>query len=40
VETDEVPENQVIDVFEAGYQMYGRVVRPARVSVSKRPAGS
>lgn len=40
VETEDVPENQVIDVFEAGYQMHGRIVRPARVSVSKRPAES
>ena len=38
VETNDVPENQVIDVFQTGYRLHGRVVRPARVSVSKRPA--
>ncbi len=36
VETDAVPENQVLDEYQAGYLLHDRVVRPARVSVSKR----
>jgi molecular chaperone GrpE len=36
VETDEVPANQVLDVYQAGYLLHDRVIRPARVSVSKR----
>lgn len=38
VETDEVPENQVLNEFQAGYMLHDRVVRPAMVSVSKRGA--
>ncbi len=38
VETGEVPENQVMEEFQSGYLLHERVVRPARVSVSKRPA--
>ena len=37
VETADVPENQVIEEFQAGYRLHDRVVRPARVAVSKRP---
>lgn len=40
VETVDVPENQVMAEFQAGYKLYERVIRPARVSVSKRPAES
>jgi molecular chaperone GrpE len=36
VETDDVPENQVLDEYQAGYLLHDRVIRPARVSVSKR----
>ena len=34
VETDEYPENTVIDELEKGYMLNGRVVRPARVRVA------
>jgi len=37
VEAADVPENQCIQEFQAGYVLHGRVVRPAMVSVSKRP---
>lgn len=37
VETEDVPENQVIEEFQAGYMLHERVVRPAMVSVAKRP---
>ena len=37
VELGEAPENQCIQEFQAGYVLHGRVVRPAMVSVSKRP---
>lgn len=37
VESVDVPENQCIQEFQAGYVLRGRVVRPAMVSVSKRP---
>ena len=37
VETDEVPENTVIEEFRTGYAMRERIVRPAMVSVSKKP---
>lgn len=38
VETDELPENQVVEEFQTGYRLHDRVIRPAMVSVSKRPA--
>lgn len=38
VETDEVPENHVLQEFQAGYLLHERVIRPARVSVAKRGA--
>ncbi|MCX8053503.1 MAG: nucleotide exchange factor GrpE [Armatimonadetes bacterium] len=34
VETDEYPENTVIDEFEKGYTLNGKVIRPARVRVA------
>ena len=37
VETDEYPENTIIDEFEKGYTLRGRVVRPARVRVAVAP---
>ena len=40
VETDEVPDNHVAQEFQPGYMLHDRVVRPAMVSVAKRPAGS
>ena len=36
VESDEVPENHVMDVYQKGYQLHERVVRPAMVRVSKK----
>jgi len=39
-ETDQVPENQVLQEFQAGYLLHDRVVRPAMVSVSKRASGA
>ena len=35
--SDALPENTVIAEIEPGYTMHGRVVRPARVQVSKKP---
>ena len=39
VETQEVPENQVMEECQAGYTLHNRVVRPAMVIVSKRAEG-
>ena len=33
--SEEVEENTILDVFQNGYELNGRVVRPARVIVSK-----
>ena len=35
VESDDVPENAVIQDFQRGYMLHNRVVRPSMVSVSK-----
>jgi len=35
VETPEMESNQVVDEYESGYTMHGRLLRPAKVSVSK-----
>jgi molecular chaperone GrpE len=37
VPTDEVPENTVVQVFQEGYVYHDRVLRHAKVSVSKKP---
>lgn len=37
LESDEHPDETVVDEIEAGYTMHGRVVRPAKVRVTKRP---
>ena len=37
VQTDEVPENHVLDVFQVGYYLHDRVVRPAMVRVAEKP---
>lgn len=39
VETAEVPENTVVTVLQDGYLYHEKVLRHARVGVSKRPAG-
>jgi molecular chaperone GrpE len=36
VETEEHEENKVVEEFEKGYTLHGRLLRPARVSVSTR----
>lgn len=38
VETSDQPEGVVIEELHRGYEMEGRVLRPARVKVSKSPA--
>jgi len=40
VETNQAPDNQVLQEFQAGYVLHERVVRPAMVSVSKRAGGA
>jgi molecular chaperone GrpE len=37
-DTEEAPPNTVVDVARAGYRIGDRVLRPARVVVSKPPA--
>lgn len=37
VQTDEVPENHVLDVYQVGYYLHDRVVRPAMVRVAEKP---
>jgi len=37
VESDEHPEDTIMDEIETGYTMHGRVIRPAKVRVSKKP---
>jgi molecular chaperone GrpE len=39
VVTDEVPENMVVQVMQDGYLYHDKVLRHAKVSVSKRPDG-
>jgi len=38
VETDDLPENTVVAVLQDGYLYYDKVLRHAKVSVSKKPA--
>ena len=40
VETADVPENTVVQVFQDGYRYHEKVMRHAKVGVSKRPAGA
>jgi molecular chaperone GrpE len=40
VETADVPENTVVQVFQDGYRYHEKVLRHAKVGVSKRPAGA
>jgi molecular chaperone GrpE len=37
-ETSEVPEGTVLEVFQKGYVLNGRLLRPARVIIAKAPA--
>lgn len=36
-DTDEVPHETILDEIEAGYSLHDRVIRPARVRVSRHP---
>jgi molecular chaperone GrpE len=36
VDSDTHEDNQVVDEFEKGYTLNGRLLRPARVSVCKK----
>jgi molecular chaperone GrpE len=40
VETADVPENTVVQVFQDGYLYHEKVLRHAKVGVSKRPSGA
>jgi molecular chaperone GrpE len=37
IETSEVPDNTIVDVYKPGYALNSRVIRPAMVSVSRCP---
>lgn len=37
IETSEVPDNTIVDVYKHGYALNDRVVRPALVSVARNP---
>jgi molecular chaperone GrpE len=37
-ERDDHPEDHVVEEFQKGYMLNGRVIRPSRVKVSKKPA--
>ena len=37
IETSEVPDNSIVEVYKHGYVLKEKVVRPAMVSVSKNP---
>jgi len=38
-ETDEFPEDHVIEEFQKGYKLNDRIVRPSKVKVAKKPKG-
>ena len=40
VETDEVPDGTILQVYQPGYVFHGRVLRPAMVRVAVRPAAA
>ncbi len=40
VERDDVPPQTVCDVMRVGYELHGRVIRPAEVLVAKAPAAA
>jgi len=40
VETDEKPENSVLEEVRKGYKLNGKVIRPSLVVVSKKPKGA
>ena len=40
VDTNTYENNQIVDEFEKGYLLHGRLLRPAKVSVCKRGSGT
>lgn len=40
VESEEIPENTIIEEIKEGYIFNNRVIRPAKVKISKRPNGT
>jgi len=38
VETSDVPENRVVQVFQDGYLYHEKILRHAKVGVSKKPS--
>ena len=36
IETDEIQPDHIAEVFQAGYMLYDRVIRPAMVQVAKK----
>ena len=39
-ETDVFPEDYVIEEFQKGYMLNGRIVRPSKVKVAKKKTGN
>lgn len=39
-ERDDLPEGTIVGVLQKGYLLNGRTLRPAKVSVSKKPSGA
>ena len=39
VENKDLPENTIVEVLQKGYLMYERVIRTAKVKVSKKTGG-
>ncbi|MGB9930055.1 MAG: nucleotide exchange factor GrpE [Methanosarcina sp.] len=37
METSEVPDNTIVEVYKSGYMLDSKVVRPALVSVARNP---
>ena len=37
IETDEYPDNTIIDVHKPGYTLHSKVIRPVMVTVAKKP---
>ena len=37
IETDECPDNTIIDVHKPGYTLHSKVIRPVMVTVAKKP---
>ncbi|MFQ5744683.1 MAG: nucleotide exchange factor GrpE [Acidobacteriota bacterium] len=38
-ETDEVPDGSIVEVFQSGYLLKDRLLRPAKVAVAVKPSG-